>query len=70
MGPLLDDLYKRGLAEGLDMICVDGGSGLLAALPMVYDKIPVQRRWAQKIRNILNKVARQTRPPSRPTCTP
>jgi len=25
------------------MICVDGGSGLLAALPMVYDKIPVQR---------------------------
>ena len=40
----LDDLYKRGLVgEGLDMICVDGGKGLLAALPMVYDKIPVQR---------------------------
>ena len=38
------------------MICVDGGSGLLAALPMVYDKIPVQRCWAHKIRNILNKV--------------
>ncbi len=53
----LDDLYKRGLAgEGLDMICVDGGSGLLAALPRVYDKIPVQRCWAHKIRNILNKV--------------
>jgi putative transposase len=43
----LADLYKRGLAvEGLDMIRVDGGSGLLAALPMVYDKIPVQRCWA------------------------
>ncbi len=38
----LAGLYKRGLTgEGLDMICVDGGSGLLAALPMVYDRIPV-----------------------------
>jgi putative transposase len=53
----LDDLYKRGLTgEGLDMICVDAGSGLIAALPMVYDKIPVQRCWAHKIRNVLNKV--------------
>lgn len=59
----LDDLYKRGLTgEGLDMICVDGGSGLLAALPMVYDKIPVQRRWAHKIRNILNKVRKADEP--------
>ena len=38
------------------MICVDGGTGLFAALPIVYDKIPVQRCWAHKIRNILNKV--------------
>ena len=53
----LDDLYKRGLTgEGLDMICVDAGSGLIAALPMVYDKIPVQRCWAHKIRSVLNKV--------------
>lgn len=53
----LTDLYTRGLTgEGLDMICVDGGSGLLAALPVVYDKIPVQRCWAHKIRNVLNKV--------------
>ena len=53
----LADLYKRGLTgEGLDMICVDGGSGLLAALPMVYDKIPSRRCWAHKIRNVLNKV--------------
>ena len=59
----LDDLYKRGLTgEGLDMICVDGGSGLLAALPMVYDKIPVQRCWAHKIRNILNKVRKADEP--------
>lgn len=53
----LTDLYKRGLTgQGLDMICVDGGAGLLATLPLVYDKIPVQRCWAHKIRNILNKV--------------
>ncbi len=38
------------------MICVDGGAGLLAALPMVYPAIPVQRCWAHKIRNILGKV--------------
>jgi transposase-like protein len=55
----LADLYRRGL-EGrrLEMICVDGGAGLLAALPMVYGDIPVQRCWAHKIRNVLNKVRR------------
>ncbi|MCY4319621.1 MAG: transposase [Alphaproteobacteria bacterium] len=38
------------------MICVDGGKDLLAALPVVYHGILVQRCWAHKIRNILNKV--------------
>lgn len=53
----LDDLHRRGLTgDGLDMICVDGGRGLLAALPNVYHRVPVQRCWAHKIRNILNKV--------------
>jgi transposase-like protein len=53
----LDDLYRRGLTgDGLDMICVDGGQGLLAALPNVHDTIPVQRCWAHKMRNVLNKV--------------
>lgn len=53
----LTDLYSRGLSgERLEMICVDGGAGLLAALPMVYPTIPVQRCWAHKIRNILDKV--------------
>ncbi len=53
----LSDLYRRGL-EGarVEAICVDGGAGLLAALPMVYPAIPVQRCWAHKIRNIVNKV--------------
>ena len=53
----LDDLYRRGLTgEGIDMVCVDGGAGLLAALPDVYPRAPVQRCWAHKIRNVLNKV--------------
>ena len=38
------------------MICVDGGQGLIAALPIVCHTIPVQRCWAHTIRNILNKV--------------
>ena len=28
------------------MICADGGQGLIAALPMVYPGIPLQRCWA------------------------
>jgi transposase-like protein len=53
----LNDLYRRGLTgRGLDMICVDGGQGLLAALPTVFPAIPVQRCWAHKIRNVLDKV--------------
>jgi putative transposase len=53
----LTDLYRRGLTgEGLEMICVDGGLGLLAALPTTYPGIAVQRCWAHKIRNVLNKV--------------
>lgn len=53
----LTDLVERGLTgQRLEMVCVDGGSGLLAALPTVYPNIPVQRCWAHKIRNILAKV--------------
>jgi len=59
----LADLYRRGLTgEGLDMICVDGGAGLLAALPTVFDGIAVQRCWAHKIRNILDKLKKSDQP--------
>jgi transposase-like protein len=44
------------------LICVDGGSGLLAALPIVLPGIPVQRCWAHKIRNILNKIRKADQP--------
>jgi putative transposase len=53
----LTDLYKRGLSEeGVELIVTDGGKGLLAALPMVYPGIPIQRCWAHKSRNVLNYV--------------
>jgi transposase-like protein len=59
----LGDLIRRGLTgEGLDMICVDGGAGLLAALPTAFPGIPVQRCWAHKIRNVLDKVRKAERP--------
>jgi len=59
----LADLYRRGLTgKGLDMICVDGGAGLLAALPSAFHGIPVQRCWAHKIRNVLDKVRKADQP--------
>lgn len=59
----LTDLHRRGLTgEGLDMICIDGGSGLRAALPTALPNIPVQRCWAHKIRNVLDKVRKADQP--------
>jgi len=53
----LCDLYRRGLTgEGLELIVTDGGKGLLAALPLVYPEIRIQRCWAHKTRNVLNSV--------------
>ena len=59
----MGDLIRRGLiGDGLEMIGVDGGSGLLPALPTAFPGIPVQRCWAHKIRNILNKVRTAAQP--------
>ncbi len=59
----LGDLIRRGLTgDDLEMICVDGGSGLLAALPTAFPDVPVQRCWAHKIRNVLDKVRKADRP--------
>jgi putative transposase len=58
----LTDLYNRGLiGENLDLIVTDGGGGLKAALPTVFPNIPVQRCWAHKTRNILDKVKKADR---------
>jgi putative transposase len=52
----LTDRPRRGLAgERLEMSGVDGGQGLLAALPTVYPAISVQYCWAQTVRTVLDK---------------
>ena len=55
----LHDLFQRGLqGQNLQLIITDGGTGLRAALPLVYPRVPVQLCWAHKMRNIADKVAR------------
>jgi putative transposase len=55
----LNHLHERGLkGESLKLIVVDGGKGLLAALPLVYGHVPIQRCWTHKTRNVLNSVKR------------
>jgi putative transposase len=59
----LADLIRRGLVGNrLEMVCVDGGSGLRAALPTAFPAVPVQRCWAHKIRNVLAKVRGSDQP--------
>ncbi len=56
----LNSLYRRGLkGEGLELIVIDGGRGLVAGLNMVYPFIPRQRCWVHKLRNIANYVRRR-----------
>lgn len=59
----LRDLYGRGLqGELCELIATDGGSGLHAALQIIYPKVLVQRCWAHKIRNVLDKVKKKDQP--------
>jgi len=58
----LNDLYRRGLTgEGVDLIGTDGGKGLIHAIGWVYPRIPLQRCWAHKTRNIVNAVKKADR---------
>ena len=55
--------YQRGVTgTALKLIVTDGGSGLLAVLPLVYGSIPGQRCWAHKTRNVLDSVNKSDRP--------
>jgi putative transposase len=59
----LGDLYKRGLKGSLcELIATDGGTGLHQALQIVYPKPLLQRCWAHKTRNVLDKVRRIDQP--------
>jgi putative transposase len=53
----LRDLYQRGLkGSHCELIVTDGGTGLHAALQIVFPKTLLQRCWAHKTRNVLDKV--------------
>jgi putative transposase len=49
---LLDDLAIRGMAKP-ELVIVDGGKGLEAALASLWDDVPVQRCTVHKERNLL-----------------
>jgi putative transposase len=57
---LLQDLYRRGLeGRNLQLIITDGCEGLAAALETVYPRVPHQRCWVHKMRNILEHVRKR-----------
>jgi putative transposase len=57
---LLQDLYRRGLeGRNLLLIVTDGCPGLAAALQTVYPRVPHQRCWVHKMRNILERVRKR-----------
>ena len=59
----LGDLYQRGLkGRACELIATDGGTGLHQALQIVYPKIVLQRCWAHKTRNVLDKVKKKDQP--------
>jgi putative transposase len=59
----LRDLYKRGLqGNPCQLVASDGGTGLHQALQIVYPKIDLQRGWAHKTRNVLDKVKKIDQP--------
>jgi putative transposase len=57
---LLNDLYGRGLrGNHLLLIVTDGCPGLAAALETIYPRVPHQRCWVHKMRNILQRVRKR-----------
>jgi putative transposase len=59
----LGDLYKRGLnGSRCQLIVTDGGTGLHGALQIIYPKTLLQRCWAHKTRNVLDKVKKKDQP--------
>jgi putative transposase len=59
----LRDLYQRGVkGELCELIATDGGTGLHQALQIVYPKALLQRCWAHKSRNVLDKVKKKDQP--------
>ena len=59
----LADLRQRGLqGRYLELIASDGQAGLIKSLSRVWPRIPHQRCWAHKLRNLENKLKASQRP--------
>jgi putative transposase len=53
----LNNLYNRGLkGNQMKLIISDGGTGLHAALQMVYGTVKRQRCWVHKLRNVMGRL--------------
>lgn len=53
----LADLRQRGLhGRYLELIATDGHAGLIQSLRRVWPRVPHQRCWAHKLRNLENKL--------------
>jgi transposase-like protein len=56
----LHRLFTRGLTGALlELVVTDGNTGLHRALALVYPRVPRQRCWAHKIRNVTDKLPRR-----------
>ena len=53
----LNHLYNRGLkGNQMKLVVSDGGTGLQAALQMVYGHVKRQRCWVHKLRNVMGRL--------------
>lgn len=59
----LSDLWRRGFkGKALKLIATDGQPGLIRALARLWPRVPHQRCWAHKLRNLENKLKASQRP--------
>ena len=53
----LSELWRRGLkGQSLKLVITDGQAGLARALARLWPRVPHQRCWAHKLRNLENKL--------------
>ena len=59
-----DSIRARGLSgEKVQLAVTDGGQGLINALQFVFPRVPLQRCWAHKLRNVANQLKVAQREP-------
>jgi putative transposase len=64
---LLQGMFLRGLeGQQLRLVITDGSSGLRAAWGLVWPQVPLQRCWAHKLRNLVERAFREVRRRTRP----